>query len=62
MFKMVVGELIFPHDKSKENMEREQRLILTEISETLKEILKIQKLILKDNKDLSKQEKELLKG
>ena len=53
-------------------MEREQRLILTEISETLKEILNVQKEILnnsietktkiKDARDISKQEKELLKG
>ena len=53
-------------------MEREQRLILTEISETLKEILNVQKEILnnsietktkiKDPRDISKQEKELLKG
>ena len=53
-------------------MEREQRLILTEISETLKEILNVQKEILnnsietktkiKDPRDISKEEKELLKG
>ena len=47
-------------------MEREQRLILTEISETLKEILNVQKEILnnsietktkiKDPRDISKDE------
>ena len=63
---MVMGELIFPHNKLEENMEYNEKIILTDILKTLKQILDIQKKILKNtkenNKDLSKQEKELLKG
>ena len=47
-------------------MAREERIILTDILETLKQILDVQKKILnnnkENNKDLSKQEKELLYG
>ena len=63
---MVMGELIFPHNKLEENMEYNEKIILTDILETLKQILDVQKKILnntkENNKDLSKQEKELLKG
>jgi len=66
MFKMVMGELIFPHNKLEENMEYNEKIILTDILKTLKQILDVQKKILnntkENNKDLSKQEKELLKG
>ena len=53
-------------------MAREERIILTDILETLKQILDVQKEILnnsietktkiKDPRDISKQEKKLLKG
>ena len=63
---MVMGELIFPHNKLEENMEYNEKIILTDILKTLKQILDVQKKILnntkENNKDLSKQEKELLKG
>tara|TARA_B100001778_G_C18010923_1_gene372240 strand:+ start:83 stop:259 length:177 start_codon:yes stop_codon:yes gene_type:complete len=56
---MVMREVKFPHDKNKEIMERDLRIILTDILDTLKEILKLQKKDTTDNKDVSK-EKQLL--
>ena len=56
---MVMREVKFPHDKYEEIMDRDLRLILSEILDTLKKILELQKKDTKYNKNVSK-EKQLL--